>query len=136
MTPDLVVDTSVLIAIFKSEPEAYLFEHVLVRSSWAISTGSLLEARIWLIRNPGLTAFDPLPVIINESNCQRIAFGPEHETLAASVYSRFGKGRHPAQLNYGDCMAYATAQALGLPLLFKGVDFAQTDVTAHPSSAS
>jgi len=136
MTPDLVVDTSVLIAIFKSEPEADLFEQVLVSSQWAISTGNVLEARIWLIRNPGLIALDPFPVLLNDANCQPIAFEAKHEVLAAAAYARFGKGRHPAQLNYGDCMAYATAQGLGLPLLFKGADFAQTDVTAHPASAS
>ena len=58
-----------------------------------------------------------------------VAFGLEHYRLAAAAFDRYGKGRgHPAQLNFGDCMAYAVAKARDVPLLYKGDDFAQTDV--------
>lgn len=136
MMPEFVVDTSVLIAIFKLEPEASLFEDILIASPWAISTGSVLEARIWLIRNPGLSALDPFPVLLAAPHCQMIAFGPEQEAIATDAYARFGKGQHQAQLNFGDCMAYATAQTMKLPLLFKGTDFSLTDVKRHPDSVS
>lgn len=134
--PEFVVDTSVLVAIFKSEPEAELFEDILVTRPWAISTGNLLEARIWLIRNPGLIELDPFPIMLADPQCHCIAFGSAHEALAKEAYARFGKGQHPAQLNYGDCIAYATAQASSLPLLFKGNDFAQTDIMPHPASTA
>ncbi len=59
---------------------------------------------------------------------QTAAFAPEHVELATDAFRRFGKGRHPAGLNFGDCFAYALARATGQPLLFKGDDFARTDI--------
>jgi ribonuclease VapC len=61
-------------------------------------------------------------------------FNRELETLAADAYARFGKGRHAAQLNYGDCMTYAVAKHHDVPLLFKGADFGLTDIRIHPAS--
>ena len=64
-----------------------------------------------------------------------VPFGPDEYRHAAAAFRRYGKGRHPARLNFGDCMAYAVSKATGEPLLFKGVDFANTDVERHPASA-
>lgn len=61
---------------------------------------------------------------------ETVPFGPEHVALAFDAFRRFGKGRHPAGLNFGDCFSYALAKATGEPLLFKGDDFTRTDVTA------
>ena len=57
-----------------------------------------------------------------------VSFGPEHLDLAIDAFRRFGKGRHPAGLNFGDCLSYALAKATGEPLLFKGDDFSKTDI--------
>ena len=59
-----------------------------------------------------------------------VPFGASHWSIAAEAFIRYGKGRHPAALNYGDCMTYATAKVAGAPLLFVGDDFAQTDIAA------
>ena len=64
-----------------------------------------------------------------------VPFGPDEYRHAAAAFRRYGKRRHPARLNFGDCMAYAVSKATGEPLLFKGADFANTDVERHPASA-
>lgn len=63
-------------------------------------------------------------------------FGKTEFELSADAFRRFGKGRHPARLNFGDCMAYATSQSTGEPLLFKGSDFSKTDVRVHRASST
>ncbi len=61
-----------------------------------------------------------------------VPFNAEMATIALQAFRQYGKGRHPARLNYGDCMAYALAKHIGQPLLYKGNDFAQTDIPAVP----
>jgi ribonuclease VapC len=65
---------------------------------------------------------------------ETVAFDGVLEAIAADAFDRFGKGRHPAGLNFGDCIAYALAKSRNLPLLFKGNDFSRTDILAHPAS--
>jgi ribonuclease VapC len=132
---DLVVDTSVLVAIFKNEPEAARFADVLTSTPWMIGWPNVLEVRIWLHRNH-LSQMDPLETLLNDSLVSLMAFDGDLERLAGGAYRVFGKGFHSAQLNYGDCMAYAVAKHHELPLLFKGEDFSMTDVLIHPDSAA
>ncbi len=131
---DFAVDTSVIVAILKREPEVTQFEAVLVRSSWIIGWPTVLELRIWMLRNPEIAGRDFVGMLENDPNVCFADFNRALESLAAQAYANFGKGRHAAKLNYGDCMAYAVAKHHDVPLLFKGADFGQTDVRLHPLS--
>lgn len=126
----IVVDASVLVALFENEPEAPDFFETLTRAPVAvISAANWLEAAIRCDRTHeigGAVLFDALMSLF------QITIEPvtvQHAKLAREARARFGKGSgHPAQLNDGDCFAYALAKALDAPLLFKGNDFSQTDL--------
>lgn len=126
----VVVDTSALLAILEGEPDAERFEQALFRSRGdaQITAANLLEAMLVIeSRNPDNGAQDLRSLI----DIFAITVEPvTHELaeVAFHAWKRFGKGRHPAALKYGDCFAYALARHLGAPLLFKGKDFLQTDV--------
>lgn len=134
---DCVVDTSALAAILLREADAPLFLATLARPgrkfiSAANRTEFLLVA-IARLKTDGMVLADELLVrlaVRTQAVDETIA------GLAAMAYARFGKGRHPAGLNYGDTFAYATARQLGLPLLYKGEDFSRTDVIAALPAAT
>jgi ribonuclease VapC len=90
---------------------------------------TLFETAIVLIARQGAAGRTGLLHFLDENRISSIPFGARHSALAAEAFLRFGKGRHPARLNYGDCMTYATAKLAGAPLLFIGGDFAKTDLT-------
>jgi len=75
-----------------------------------------------------------LDLFIAKAQVSLVPVDEEQADLARRAYRKFGKGRHPAGLNFGDCFSYALSRALELPLLFKGNDFSQTDVECHPAS--
>jgi ribonuclease VapC len=129
------VDTSVLVAVLNAEPEFRRFEDALAGGDWIIGWPNMLELSIWKLRNPGYDGIGLIDMILGDPQLEFAVFDREMEALAAQAYARFGKGRHPAKLNYGDCMAYAVAKHFDLPLLFKGADFALTDVKVHAASA-
>ncbi len=133
MTTPFVVDSSVLVALLKAEPHAQAFEEALKVPLWLIGWPTILEIRIWLIRrwNSDTTFLDRL---IADDGVKVVPFDGVLESIAGAAYAMFGKGRHPASLNYGDCMGYALARHHDMPLLFKGGDFGLTDVKIHPSS--
>ncbi|KQT19159.1 hypothetical protein ASG40_15760 [Methylobacterium sp. Leaf399] len=122
-----VVDTSVYVAILLGEPDADRWS-VAIRSRprRVMAAAIYLEcAMISLRRSEGRGALDSW--LLREA----IDVIPVDHALAqraADAFARYGKGRHPAGLNFGDCFSYALAQALGAPLLFKGADFARTDI--------
>ena len=126
----IAVDTSALMAILQGEPDAEMFEHALLESKGdaAITAANLLEAMLVIeSRNPDTGAQDLRSLI----DIFAITIEPVTHDLAEIAFrawKRFGKGRHSAALNYGDCFAYALAKHLDAPLLFKGDDFAQTDI--------
>ena len=128
------VDSSVLVAILKNEPEAAAFEAALFNELRVIGRPTVMETRIWCLRNLNRSGAPWLEVFLESAATHFADFDAAIEALAVDAYARFGKGRHPAQLNYGDCMAYAVARQHDVPLLFKGADFAQTDVKVHPNS--
>lgn len=124
----MIVDTSALIAILKGEPEAArLLDALLSARNARISAASLVEARIVAERFNGTTQLEKL---ILQADIEVVPLDTTQADLAYEGFLRFGKGRHEAGLNYGDLFSYALARALREPLLFKGTDFAKTDI--HP----
>lgn len=125
----MIVDSSALIAILLNEADAPAFAAALRESSDAIMAApTLVETTIVAesrLRAGGAARLDEL---IAEAEIAIVPFTAEHARHAREGWRRFGKGRHPAALNLGDCFAYALAKARGEALLFKGDDFSRTDV--------
>ncbi|MBR0654892.1 type II toxin-antitoxin system VapC family toxin [Plastoroseomonas arctica] len=127
----MIVDTSAILAILREEPEAEAFSSALLAAPQvAMSAATLVEVTLVTEGRavPGIRS--RVDRLLAQSGIDIIPFTAEHAALAAEGWRRFGKGRHPAGLNLGDCFAYALAQSRNEPLLFKGADFPQTDVKA------
>jgi len=128
----IVVDTSALVAILRREPEADDFLRIIIHSgSCLVLSVSIMEASLVLAGREGDdTSWLGLDQLIARAGIEVV---PQDRLLAEitrEAFLRFGKGRHPARLNMGDCAAYALARSRGLPLLFKGGDFSKTDIVA------
>lgn len=131
----MVIDTSALVAILKVEPEALAFVHCLRQpGARRISTATLLETRIVVERQLGPAGQAELDLLLSRAAITTVPLEELHVHWALEGWRRYGKGRHPAGLNLGDCFSYGLARALEAPLLFKGADFAATDVA--PALAS
>ncbi|MGA7325198.1 MAG: type II toxin-antitoxin system VapC family toxin [Rhodomicrobium sp.] len=128
----IVVDSSALVAILTLEPDAPAFLRIVTEArSKLISAVSLLETSMVLAaRKNNSDIWHTLDTFLAKAELEVIAFDPEQALLARGAFIRFGKGRHPAGLNLGDCAAYALAKSRSLPLLFKGNDFCKTDISA------
>lgn len=128
----IVVDTSALIAILRREPEADTFLRIIVESApCLILSVSVMEASMVLAGRRGdATSWLELDQLIDRAGIEVVAQSRALADLAREAFLRFGKGRHPAALNLGDCATYALAKARGLALLFKGDDFNRTDLRA------
>jgi len=127
----VVIDTSALIAILLNEPDAPLFAAAiasaparLASAVTRVQTAMLIEGR------RGLAGRAELDALWRAAEIETIAVTPAQAEIAIDAFRRFGRGRHEAGLNLGDCFAYALAKAMSHTLLFKGEDFAQTDITA------
>jgi ribonuclease VapC len=126
----VVIDTSAVCAIFFDEPEAERFlDAVLAASAPYFSAVSFVETRILLDSKKG-SSEKHLRRFLEQAGIEVVPATPEISFIATGAYRRFGKGNHPAALNFGDVFSYATAKFLDLPLLYKGSDFAMTDVKA------
>lgn len=124
----LVIDTSAIVACLTKEPERPAFMGILALAERRVlSSVNLLEARVVITGSKGLPR-DWLEEFLANEHIEIVPFDETLSDLAFEAYRRFGKGRHPARLNMGDCAAYALATSRGWPLLFKGEDFSQTDV--------
>lgn len=123
----MVVDSSALVAIIQNEPEALAFARAIADCPRAyLSTATYVEASIVMLdKKDGVARIDRL---VQAAGLQLEPLNVEQATIARDAYARFGKGRHKARLNLGDTFGYALAMHLGEPLLYKGDDFAQTDV--------
>jgi len=122
----VIVDSSALLAILRGEPEEEAFRSVLeVVPDSFISAGTLIEARIMAAT---LNVRDELDELISEFGIRTVAVDDNQAGIAAAGFVMYGKGRHPAGLNFGDLFAYALAKLRDEPLLFKGSDFAKTDL--------
>jgi len=131
----IAVDTSVILTMALAEPEAERFTPLLGREAVAIGWPTLLEARMVLTGKGFPNASNIIDQLVQLSNVTAVAFDDAHYREAERAFDRFGKGRHSAALNMGDCFSYAVAIVAKAPLLFKGNDFNKTDLKIHPASA-
>ena len=125
----MIVDSSALVSILLEEAgyEA-LIEKLNHAEPVLVSAPSAVEAAIVLSSRIGRDARPMLAGLLSRMRAEIVDFTSQHYEAAVSAYLRFGKGRHPAGLNFGDCMSYALADESGLPLLYTGDDFSRTDV--------
>jgi ribonuclease VapC len=124
----IVLDSSAIIAVLWGEPEARAFNRAMEEADKCVlSTFTLFETSTALLwRTPATIA--RLDRLVAEFPVEPIPFDQDQAQLSRDAYRRFGKGFHPAALNLGDCVSYALAKSRDAPLLFKGDDFAKTDV--------
>jgi ribonuclease VapC len=127
----MIIDTSAIIAILFGEDDAEIYAEAITRAdSCRISAATFVETAVVVeaqTRNNGGRQFD---AFIRRAGIAIEPVTEEQAHIARQAFIDFGKGRHPAGLNYGDCFSYALAKAAWEPLLFKGKDFAKTDVNA------
>ena len=127
----MIVDTSAVLAVLFGEPDAERYARAMAGASRCrMSVASLLEAAIVLESCSGAAGGHELDVFVERALIELAPVTAEHAQAARRAWRRFGKGNHPAGLNFGDCFAYALAEATREPLLFKGRDFALTDIEA------
>jgi ribonuclease VapC len=125
----MVIDTSAVAAVLFNEPDAELFEIAIADAEApCISAATALECSLVIEGRYGPPAAAKLDALLAEQAIEVVPFDGEQLAFARAAFHRFGRGRHPAGLNFGDCFAYALAKARALPLLFKGDDFGQTDI--------
>jgi ribonuclease VapC len=131
----MAIDTSAIVAILRLEPEADRLLHAIANAEDCfMSAISVLETALVLAGTRGTRAvWAPLDELLAMSQIEVVPFDPEQARHARDAFIRFGKGRHPAALNLGDCASYALAVSRKLPLLFKGDDFTRTDLAAAVS---
>lgn len=127
----MIVDTSALAAVVFREPAADdLLTKLANSASTGIGTPTLAELGIVLAARLDTGPRGLIVELLDEFEIEEVPFGGEHWRAALAAYERFGRGRHPARLNFGDCLTYAVAHVADEPLLFVGDDFAATDLTA------
>lgn len=125
----MILDSSAVIALLLAEPDHETLADRLAEANQAgIGAPTLTECGIVLGARLGALGQTLLGRFVQEAALTVIPFGPDHWSAAVGAYLRFGKGRHPAALNFGDCMSYATAQLANAPLLCVGDDFTRTDL--------
>ncbi|MFO1540538.1 MAG: type II toxin-antitoxin system VapC family toxin [Chloroflexota bacterium] len=130
MTDDaLVLDSSAVVAVLLDESGADALIARMERASRvAIAAPTVVEAGIVLRARAGPVGGELLDDLLRTLDAIVVPFDPDHAAAALAAWTRYGRGRHPAALNLGDCIAYATAQLAGLPLLARGDDFRRTDL--------
>jgi ribonuclease VapC len=128
----IVVDTSAIVAILRNEPEKDRFvDAILAASPRFMSAVSVQELGMVIAGRFGDdAAWEPMDALLSRLDMEIVAHDEGLARVAREAFLRFGKGRHAARLNFGDCAAYALARSNNLPLLFKGEDFTQTDIVA------
>jgi ribonuclease VapC len=126
----IAVDSSAVIAILHREPGCEILADALTRANRRIiGAPTLLEIRQVMGGRHGRAGIEQSDALLEQIGAETVSWTAEMADLATSAFLRFGKGQgHPAQLNFGDCMAYAVARAMDVPLLYVGDDFAQTDI--------
>ncbi|MDE0052444.1 MAG: type II toxin-antitoxin system VapC family toxin [Rhodospirillales bacterium] len=127
----MIVDSSALLAVLFREPDAGRYERALgAAPACRMSLANVLESSIVWEGRVGATAGQRFDLFMEQVGIEHVAVTAEHVAEARQAWRRYGKGNHPAALNFGDCFAYALAAVTGEPLLFKGEDFALTDIEA------
>jgi ribonuclease VapC len=129
----MVIDTSALVAIFLGEPERNPFlEHILQAETKLLSAANAFETGIVLEAKRGEAAGREFDLFVVRAQLEIVSVDAEQADIARSAWRKYGKGRHAAGLNFGDCFAYALAKFSGEKLLAKGEDFRFTDVELVP----
>ena len=129
----MIVDSSAIIAILFGEPDAAFYANAIASASAApqgvrISAVTYVEAAVVVESQISAAGGQQFDAFMRRAGIAVEAVTEQHALLARQAYADFGKGRHPAGLNFGDCFSYALAKASREPLLFKGKDFSQTDI--------
>jgi ribonuclease VapC len=128
----MIVDTSALLAIFLRESDAQRFERAIEGAERPLmSAANFVEAGFVAVARAGSDARFDLEDFVHDGGIEVLAVTLEQARIAVGAFARFGRGRgHPANLNLGDCFAYALAKSTGEPLLYKGNDFSHTDIAS------
>jgi ribonuclease VapC len=127
----MVIDSSAIVAVLLNEADAArITEAIEAGSPRLLSAANFLESSIVIESQKGEAGGRELDLLIYRAAIEVVAVDQDQAEIARMAWRRFGKGRHPAGLNYGDCFAYALAKARRLPLLYQGNDFSRTDVEA------
>ncbi len=125
----MVIDSSVLVAILIGEADRDRYQRAIDASPLRlVSAVTKLETGMAMIGRRGLAAADEVEPLLARLSARIVPFDEQQADIACDAFARYGKGRHKAGLNFGDCAAYALAIAEAEPLLFKGTDFGATDV--------
>jgi ribonuclease VapC len=125
----MIIDTSAILAIIGREPgHEHIKDSIAASSAPKMGAPSVLEAGIVLVARYGLRGKTLLARFLQDAEIEVVPFTKEHSDVAVDAFIRFGKGRHRAKLNLGDCHTYATASVSGEPLLFIGDGFVHTDL--------
>ena len=127
----MILDTSAVVSILAEEPESERYIDAIGNAAQCrISAGNFLELSIVIERQFGADVLRQCDAFIRRAGIVIEPVTAEHAQVARQAFHDFGKGRHPAGLNFGDCFAYALSKSTAEPLLFKGDDFAKTDVVS------
>jgi ribonuclease VapC len=133
----MVIDSSAIIAVLLNEENAArLAQAIEAGSQRLLSAANLLEASIVIESRKGEAGGRELDLLIYRAAIEIVAVDQDQAEIARIAWRRFGKGRHPAGLNFGDCFAYALAKSRGLPLLFQGDELSLTDIDRVPLQAA
>ena len=125
----MILDSSAILAVLLAEPgHSRILERMGEAQIIGVGAPTVVESAIVLSARLGRDARAELNEFLQGAEAEVIPFALEHYNAAVDAFQRFGKGRHPAALNFGDCMSYAVAALAGLPLLFAGNDFSKTDI--------
>jgi ribonuclease VapC len=127
----IVADTSAFIAVLQKEPDAGIYRQALLESEKImVSAATAVELHIVITARLGAEGILRLNHLLAQPLFEIVPVDHQQMTIANQAYERFGKGRHPAKLNFGDLFSYALAKSRDLPLLFKGDDFSKTDIVS------
>lgn len=127
----MIIDSSALAAILLQEPEAESFFDLIIDDPQRkISAASILEISIVFHRKKGRNENQRIDRIVSALGLEIVGIDTDQLRFARDAFVRYGKGHHPAQLNFGDCFSYALAKQTGEPLLYKGTDFSLTDISS------
>lgn len=127
----MIIDTSAIVAILFDEEDADAYARAIAQADVCrVSAATFVEAAIVIAAQTKSAGSSQLDALVRRAGISIEAVTEEQAHIARQAFMDFGKGRHAAGLNYGDCFSYALAKSTGEPLLFKGRDFAKTDLTA------
>jgi ribonuclease VapC len=127
----VIIDTSAVVAVLRNEPEREQFAEAIAGAGRrSMAAPNLLETAMVLAGRQEDAILERLDAFLREASIRIQPFSADHAAAARHAFLRYGKGRHKAALNFGDCIAYAAAKLEAEPLLFKGEDFRLTDIEA------